>query len=331
MKYILKRFWIVICIALIINIPLLVIGCVRTNKTILLKGDTVNINSVVEIDTNYKEEGSFSSIYVISFDRSTIFQNLVVGNSKTSEVSEINEITAHISDKENYEAGQIQKNSSIMTAIINAYNEAKKKDSTIKIDYSFKSICVSFYYKDSPFRIGDEIIKINNVSASEGLEAFKNELNNIKIGDTIKVIRNDIELDIVLNRTTNLFSSYAYYNIDYNTISPSVKINSSNVGGPSGGLLQTLSIYNRLLEFDLTKGLKISGTGTISINGNVGQIGGIKQKVFTAFDDNVDVFLCPEEDYSDALEAYNKIKHNERMALVKVSTLADAIEYLENA
>ena len=331
MKYILKRFWMVIALALIINIPLLIIGTVRTNKSVLLKGYTTNINSIVEIDTDYKEEGSFSSIYVITFDRSTIFQNLVVGSSRTSELSDINELTSHITDKENYDAGQIQKNSSIMTAIITAYNEAKKKDGKINIDYSFKSLCVSFYYQGSPFRIGDEIIKINNVQSINGLDALVEELKNIKIGSTFTVIRNNEIVDITIDRTEKLFSCYPFYNIDYNTIYPALKINETNVGGPSGGLLQTLSIYNRLLDFDYTKGLKISGTGTMSINGRVGQIGGIKQKVYTAYDDDVDVFLCPEEDYPEALKAYNSLKHKERMALVSVSTLSDAIAYLENA
>lgn len=331
MKYILKRFWIVICIALIINIPLLIIGTIRTNKSVLLKGDTTNINSIVEIDTDYIEQGSFSSIYVITFDRSTIFQNLMVGSSKTSEISNVNDLTAHITDKENYDAGQIQKTSSIMTAIITAYNAAKLKNNTINIDYSFKSLCVSFYYHDSPFKIGDEIIKINNVEAKLGYDALVNELKNIKVGDIFKVIRNNEEIEIKIDRTEKLFSSYPYYNINYDTISPSVKINSTNVGGPSGGLLQTLSIYNRLVEFDYTKGLKISGTGTMSVSGKVGQIGGIKQKVYTAFDDDVDVFLCPEGDYEEALKAYNTINHKERMALVKVSNLSDAIAYLQYA
>ena len=331
MKYVLKRFWIVIAIALIVNIPLLIIGTTRTNKSVMLKGDTTNIREIVEIDTNYKEEGSFSSIYVVSFDKSTIFQNLIVGNSKTSEIEDFPDYLSHLTDKENFQAGQIQKNSSIMTAIITAYNEAKKKDSNININYSFKSICVSFYYQGSPFRIGDEIVKINDVEAKNGITDFVAELDNIEVGSKFKVIRNKEEIEITIDRTNNLFSSYPYYNIDYDTIYPSVKINSSNVGGPSGGLLQTLSIFNRLLEFDYTKGLKISGTGTMSITGKVGQIGGIKQKVYTAYDDDVDIFFCPEGDYQEALEAYNTIKHKERMALVSVKTFTEAIEYLENA
>ena len=68
LKYFFKRFWVVILIALIINVPLIVMGTTRTNSYLTLKGDTMKFNSVLDIETDYKEEGSFSTIYVISFN-----------------------------------------------------------------------------------------------------------------------------------------------------------------------------------------------------------------------------------------------------------------------
>ena len=78
MKYVIKKFWIVIVLALIINIPILILGTAKTNQTVTLKGDTTIINSIVDIDTPYAENGSFSSIYIISFDHSTWLQNFFV-------------------------------------------------------------------------------------------------------------------------------------------------------------------------------------------------------------------------------------------------------------
>jgi PDZ domain-containing protein len=48
-------------------------------------------------------------------------------------------------------------------------------------------------------------------------------------------------------------------------------------GGPSAGLVFTLTVYNALTAQDLTGGRKIAGTGTISLDGTVGPIGGVKQ------------------------------------------------------
>ena len=76
MKYFLKKYMLLILIAFVINLPILLICCIRTDKTVTLKGDTTVIDKFVEVDNEYVEKGSFSSIYVISFDHSTIFQNM---------------------------------------------------------------------------------------------------------------------------------------------------------------------------------------------------------------------------------------------------------------
>ena len=64
--------------------------------------------------------------------------------------------------------------------------------------------------------------------------------------------------------------------------SPEVDINTSEIGGPSAGLMFALEIYNQLIDEDITKGFSIAGTGTISPDGKVGPIGGIDQKVVAA-------------------------------------------------
>lgn len=328
MKIFPKRFYIIISILSCFSLFLLICGCIRTNQSVLLKGDTTDITELVEIDTNYEQKGSFSSIYVISFDHSTVLQNFFVSKSRTSIIEPINSYYTHFSDKENYEMGQVQKNSSIMTALITAYNAVE--DPSIHLPYSFRSLCVDFYFKDSPFRIADEIIKINDISAEEYVE-FEQAVRYSKKGDVVMVRREGKEVEISLSANAySLCRWYPYFDIDYENATPKIKINKTNSGGPSGGLLQTLSIYNRLIVQDLTKGLKISGTGTMSVSNAVGPIGGIKQKIYTAYDNHVDVFFCPAEDYEEALEAYNTLKRKERMALCRVETLQDAIRYLEN-
>lgn len=330
MKQILKKIWIVICLALLINIPIILAGTIRTDMSATLTGDLTNVNSLVEIDTEYSEEGSFSSIYVISFDRTTHLQNLFLKNSIISDLEPIYEGYTHLSDLEISKIGRVQKDSAIAVSLITAYNEAAKLDNNIKISYSLASAKVSYYTKGSLFRIEDEIIKVNDIGVENQTE-FINAFNNRKVNDTLTLIRNKEEITFTLDEDNlKSFSCYPIYDIDYDNTFPSVKINNTNVGGPSGGLLQALSIYNRLIEDDLTKGLKIAGTGTISFNGSVGAIGGIKQKIHTAFNRDVDVFFCPEENYDEALKAYNTINGKEKMALVMTKTLDDAITYLKN-
>ncbi len=93
-------------------------------------------------------------------------------------------------------------------------------------------------------------------------------------------------------------------------------------GGPSAGLMFTLTLYNALSPKDLTGGRKIAGTGTISLDGSVGPIGGVKQKVAAAEAAGALYFLCPVENYSDAVSVARNIK------VIKVANAQDALSFL---
>lgn len=103
-----------------------------------------------------------------------------------------------------------------------------------------------------------------------------------------------------------------------------VTINLEDVGGPSAGLMFSLGILDKLDEVSLTGGKYIAGTGEISLNGTVGPIGGISQKLIAADRKGADAFLVPEANCAEALSGAP-----EGLTLVKVGTLADALDGLE--
>lgn len=94
-------------------------------------------------------------------------------------------------------------------------------------------------------------------------------------------------------------------------------------GGPSAGLMFTLTVYNLLSKEDLTSGRKIAGTGTINLDGTVGPIGGVKQKVFAAESVGAKYFLCPVDNYADAVSVAKSIQ------VVKIATVQQAIDFLK--
>lgn len=114
---------------------------------------------------------------------------------------------------------------------------------------------------------------------------------------------------------------------------PDVEINTEQIGGPSAGLMFSLEIYNQLTEEDMTRGYDIAGTGTIDEDGNVGRIGGVKQKVYAADEVGADIFFAPNEEgaegsnYQDALTTAESIGTD--MKIVPVNTFSDALAYLE--
>ena len=90
----------------------------------------------------------------------------------------------------------------------------------------------------------------------------------------------------------------------------------------------TLTIYNAISEEDLIKGRNIAGTGTISNDGTVGEIDGIKYKIMGAHTDNMDIVFVPSANYDEAMETKNK--YNYDLEIIKVDTFNEVLEYLRN-
>ena len=63
MRLISKKIWIISFILLIPYVFIYVICFHRTDKEALMPGGLSNVNSLIEIDSDNKEEGSFNSIY----------------------------------------------------------------------------------------------------------------------------------------------------------------------------------------------------------------------------------------------------------------------------
>jgi len=78
-----------------------------------------------------------------------------------------------------------------------------------------------------------------------------------------------------------------------------VELKLSDVGGPSGGMIFALGIYDSLTKGPLIGGKHIAGTGTIDTSGAVGPIGGIRQKLFAAQRAGAKYFLAPIENCSE--------------------------------
>ena len=103
-----------------------------------------------------------------------------------------------------------------------------------------------------------------------------------------------------------------------------VKIQINNVGGPSAGMMFALGIIDKMSTGDLTGGQHIAGTGTIDADGNVGGIGGIRQKLYGARNAGATWFLAPQ---SNCDEVVGHVPDGIRV--FSVSTLQDSLTALE--
>jgi PDZ domain-containing protein len=98
------------------------------------------------------------------------------------------------------------------------------------------------------------------------------------------------------------------------------------VGGPSAGMMFAMAIYDVLTPGSLTGGKQIAGSGEISPDGEVGPIGGIGQKLPAAQRDGAKLFLVDADNCAEALRSHYD---PDKMRLVKVDTLSDAIKDVE--
>ncbi len=103
-----------------------------------------------------------------------------------------------------------------------------------------------------------------------------------------------------------------------------VTLQLNNVGGPSAGMMFALGIIDTLTPGDLNGGKNVAGTGTIDAKGDVGAIGGIRQKMYGAKGAGAAYFLAPR---SNCDEVVGHIPSGLRV--FAVGTLDDSLHVLD--
>jgi PDZ domain-containing protein len=178
-------------------------------------------------------------------------------------------------------------------------------------------------------RAGDRIVKVDGTKIGSYVE-LAHAIQPVPVGHRITiVVRRQGKLVVTHLRTTasptNPKASAVLI-----TVSPSydfpfqVKLNiDKDIGGPSGGLMFSMAIYDTLTPGSLTGSKVVAGTGEIDPSGTVSPIGGIQQKLVAAQAAGAKLFLAPADNCAEALGGNFD---PDKMRLVKVTKLTDAID-----
>ena len=102
-----------------------------------------------------------------------------------------------------------------------------------------------------------------------------------------------------------------------------VTIDPGPVSGPSAGLAFTLTIIDELTPGSLTGGQKVAVTGTMDLDGNVGEVGGVPQKTAAALDAGAKLFIVPTAEVKQA-----KARAGSKATVVGVNTIEGALRAL---
>ena len=220
--------------------------------------------------------------------------------------------------------------SSIDNATILAFREAGKE---LNITREVNNIVYIADEAETDLEMYDELLSVDekNLATIDELRAYVNTLNE---GDTVSILvnRDGKEKECsakIYNTSDGLKVGISFLTTYEYETTPEIEVTTKNSeSGSSGGLMLSLAIYNAIADEDITKGRTIVGTGTIDINGNVGEIDGVKYKLLGANKNNAEIFLCPMENYEEALEV--KEEYDLDVEIHGVATFSEALEYLMN-
>lgn len=294
-------------------------------------GGTINVKDKIHIE-NKETKGDFNLCYVeqINANIPTFLLSKLLSNWDSVSKEEVS-----LNDKEDikdiYKRDKIYLEEANQNAIFVAYKKAGKS-----VNILDKHLYIIYLEEDSDtdLKIGDDILEIDG-SKIDSLADISKILDSYEVGSklNIKVKRNGKEMmkyAIVHKKNDRKLIGIALTSIYDYEVDPKITFTFSNSeSGPSGGFMVTLAIYNQLIDSDISNGLKIAGTGTIDIEGNVGSIGGVKYKLKGAVDSKSDIFLVPAgENYEEAIK-YQK-KYHYDIKIIGISTFEEAIEKLES-
>lgn len=295
---------------------------------IMAPGGTIDITDrVVMDDYQKKEEGSLNMLYVSEYDATPITYIVAKLRDWDTHSKEDRKISNE-SEKEVRERNKIMRDTSLDIATLVAYQEAGKR-----IEVKDKKNVVAATTEDNNLKVGDIILEVDG-RKQDSVDEIRSLINTKEENDTItlKILRDNkemkVESKVSIENNTKIIGVVIITEYDYET-DPKIDIKfKDSESGSSGGLMLTLTIYSAISGEDLLKGRNIAGTGTISTDGTVGEIDGVKYKIMGAAQNNIDIVLVPSANYEEAIKTKNK--YNYDLEIIKVDTFKEAVDYLKN-
>lgn len=302
-------------------------------------GSAEPLNPVVRVADATESEGDLHLVTVRG-GQATPISLLLANFMKYQDIHHMDDLFPDGYDRQDYLSAQLQlMESSQEAAIVVAYQAAGEQ-----IDINYEGVYVVSVLKGMPaeavLQTADKIIEIEGTTISDA-DHLVETVDQYSVGDeltflvereaerfetTIELVtfpdepeKHGIGIQLVTNREI--------------AFERTIEFASGDIGGPSAGLVMALEIYDQLIEADLTKGLKIAGTGEIDYNGDVYRIGGVDKKVVAADREGCDIFFVPNEggragsNYELAKATAEDIGTD--MEIVPIDNFQEALEYLQ--
>lgn len=317
----LKKFWNDNKRYILTFVILVVIFNIRLPYYVNAPGGTIDITNRLSGESSKKINGSLNLLYVTEFQGTipTVLMSYMFKDWDLEKSEEVEFKGENGNDV--YNRNRLMLDNSVKNATYVAYKYAGKDVKLTNIEN-----VVIANTRDNGLEIGDVINKVEGKEVSN-LEEIREVLKSSKGSVNIDLTRDNKSknIDVKLD-SDNKLGTVIMTNYDIDTGDDLDIKFTSRESGSSGGMMLTLTIYSAISDEDLIKGRKIAGTGTIDIEGNVGEIDGIKYKIMGAYKKGVDVVLVPSANYKEAMEVKRDKDYD--MEIVEVKTFEDVINYL---
>ncbi|MCM0583177.1 PDZ domain-containing protein [Weissella diestrammenae] len=312
-------------------------------------GLSVGLKQFIKVDQKKpKVDGDFN-ITAVSMYRVTGLGALLALMNPHADLLTEDEVTGGVSNADSNRINQIYMNNSL-----NAAKAVAFKAANVPFKHDFNGIYVMSIQNNSKFKndlhIGDTITKVNE-EVKNSAAGFQSAIRQSAIGQPISItfqhgkqVKTVSRPTVAIAQTGKKIPGVGISLTDNSTITSDTQVDADmgDIGGPSGGLMFSLELYDALSSDNLADGRIIAGTGTIDDNGQVGEIGGIDKKVIAAGKAGAKIFFAP---YIDLPKKYLKYeekgqtnyqlakktaqKYEPQMKVVPVKTFQEAVDYLK--
>ncbi|MFD1706035.1 SepM family pheromone-processing serine protease [Siminovitchia sediminis] len=330
-----KRIWIFLCVLFAVSL------FIPTPFYVFQPGSVEELSSKVTVEEGKKEEqGNLYLTTVLSMKASNIYYLAYGLLAPHADIQRSYSVKGERTDREYQRWLEYLMESSQENAVTAGLKAAGEEVQVLPRGMIVRSISENSKAKGS-IETGDILQRVDD-RRIENIQDIHGYLQEKEAGDTVKVqlIRDDKErveeVELIPLPGSASQPGIGIGLEEYVEVRTDKKVNihAGEIGGPSAGLMFSLEIYRQLKEEDVTKGYEIAGTGTIDRDGNVGQIGGIAEKIAAVDQANMDIFFCPKDvhpyDTNEKEVKSEAEKYGYDVEIVPVQTLEEAIRYLNS-
>lgn len=301
------------------------------NYYIITGGGIMQVGKRIQVEDQYSSKGSLNLAYVseVKGTIATYMLSYILPDWERLKIS------SYTYDKdESVEEVEFRGEIDLLTANDNAIKNAYLKAGKT---YNVTETNLYVYYVDKDsnnnLKVGDKILEVDGETVSD-TTSLRTIISKCEVNQSLNLLiernskKKNISVKVYKNEGRNVIGIYAKEIHKYKT-DPKVNIKfKKSESGPSGGVIETLDIYNKITKSDVTKGYKIAGTGEIDESGKISTIGGVKYKLLGAEKAGADIFIVPKGDnYKECKKI--KEKRNLKIKIIGVSNFDETLEKLK--